>query len=232
MANVVRLNNGGVIQVRTGVLQGVGPIGPRGLQGNPGPTGPQGPQGETGPPGAITQYLTSARVSSDQGVGSDTDTLVSFGNVIHDDLNVLPSSTNITLTGGLDYLLTAWVQFAVGADTSGDGARALWFQSNLGGILARSQSNAVVDDSTFVEVVWPHRAADNEIVNVVARSGDDVQVTIKSGGLSIVRVGSGPRGPMGPTGLTGPVGPAGPRGIQGPQGNAGGSYATYGDIKP
>ena len=81
MVNVIRLNNGGSIQVRTGVLQGVGPVGPPGVAGPQGPEGVPGPQGETGPVGAIMQYLTKARINAPLNLPPNTDALVSFGQV-------------------------------------------------------------------------------------------------------------------------------------------------------
>ena len=62
MANVVRLVNGGTIQVKTGVLQGVGPQGPRGYVGPQGPQGEQGPVGEQGQIGQILQQATRTTV--------------------------------------------------------------------------------------------------------------------------------------------------------------------------
>ena len=93
MANVVRLNNGGVIQVRTGVLQGIGPIGPRGLVGPAGPQGETGPQGDTGPMGGISQYLSKAKVSATTGLAPDVNTLLAFSTVVVDELSAFKTST-------------------------------------------------------------------------------------------------------------------------------------------
>lgn len=229
MANVVRLNNGGVIQVRTGVLQGIGPIGPRGLVGPAGPEGPEGPQGGTGPSGSINQYLSKARVTSTVSVASDNDTLVAFGTVDTDDLSAFASSTNISPADPGDYQISVWVRFDLPTN-AGDGARSLWLSSNIAGTLCRVQDGAVSDDTTYVSFSWPHRLQSGEVLNVYARSGDDLSVGISAGAISLVRLGSGPQGTVGPQGPEGTVGPAGPAGPQGDPGSAGGTYTTYGDL--
>lgn len=227
--NVIRLNNGGAIQVRTGVLQGIGPVGPRGLSGPAGPEGPTGPPGETGPPGAIVQYLASARISAPIAVTADTNTLVSFGTVDHDDLNAFQSSTNFSPADAGDYVVSCWVQFNVPTN-AGDGARALWLNSSIAGTLCRVQGSAVMDDATYVSFTWPVRTESGEVLNVYARSGDDLEVSISAGALTMVRVGSGPVGGPGPQGPAGPVGPQGIQGPQGPPGSAGTGYQTYGEL--
>jgi len=229
MANVVRLNNGGIIQVRTGVLQGIGPVGPRGGVGPQGPAGPEGAQGQTGPAGAITQYLSAARVSGGTPVGPDTDTLVAFGSVQYDDLNAFASSTNITPADPGDYQVSCWVEFDMPAN-AGDGARSLWLRSNLNGTVCRVGVSAVGDEPTYVSFSWPIRTEAGETLNVYARQGDDLSVNISAGAISLIRIGSGPQGAVGPAGPQGAVGPAGPQGPQGPAGSAGGTYTTYGDL--
>ena len=232
MTSVVRLNNGGQIQVRTGVLQGIGPIGPRGLTGPEGPQGVTGPQGEVGPPGAIYQYHSTAMTSGSQSVSADTDTLVGFGNVLYDDLSSFQSSTVFSIGPGEDALISCWVTFDLGTN-AGDGMRKLWLTSTIGGVettLARDQDSAVIDDQTSCNITWVHRGQDGETLRIKARSGDDVAVSIVEGGLTVARVGAGPAGPMGPTGPQGPIGPTGPQGPQGPAGSSGTGYATYGDL--
>jgi len=229
MANVVRLNNGGVIQVRTGVLQGIGPVGPRGLTGPEGPPGPEGVQGDTGPMGAITQYLSTASVSATVAVGPDTDTLVAFGSVRYDDLSAFQSSTLIAPQSTGDYVVSAWARFDKPTNT-GDSRRSLWLQSNLNSTLIRVQELAVADDATYVNFTWPVRLDSGETLQVYASHSDDLSVGISAGAVSLVRVGAGPQGAPGPQGPKGDVGPAGPQGPQGPAGSAGGTYATYGNL--
>lgn len=229
MPNVIRLNNGGVIQVRTGILQGVGPVGPKGSIGDTGPQGEQGPQGETGPMGAISQYLSSTQVGGVTAVAADTDTLVSFGSVLVDDLDAFASATNISPSDPGDYQINCWVRYDVPANP-GDGSRALWLQSSIDNTLIRVQTLAVVDEPTYLNFSWAHRTQSGETLTVLARSGDDLSVGISAGGLSLVRIGSGPAGAVGPQGPQGPVGPAGPQGPQGDPGSAGGTYTSYGDL--
>jgi len=229
MSNVIRLNNGGSIQIRTGVLQGIGPVGPPGPTGPQGIEGPTGPQGETGPVGAILQYLTKARISSGINLPPDTDTLVSFGTVEIDDLSAAKSATNFQVTDPGDYQFTAWVRFDLPI-SAGDSSRSLWVQSSAGGLLARNSVDAIADEPTYLQVVWTDRLTNTETLNIYARHSDDSDVVISEGRLSIVRVGAGNPGPAGPQGPQGPVGPQGPAGPQGEPGSAGTGYATYGDL--
>lgn len=229
MVNVIRLNNGGVIQVRTGVLQGIGPIGPRGVAGPEGLQGPEGPQGETGPMGAIAQYYSKARVSTPVSLSPDVDTLVGFGTVDADDLNAFASSTNISPPDPGDYQISCWVRFDLPAN-AGDGARSLWLVSSVAGTLVRTQGVGVADDTTYATLSWPHRTISGEVINVYARVGDDLAVGINEGAVALTRIGSGPKGDVGPQGPAGPVGPAGPAGPKGDSGSAGGGYSTYGDL--
>lgn len=230
MANVVRLNNGGMIQVRTGVLQGIGPVGPPGVTGPAGPAGEPGPQGETGPPGSINQYYSATKMSASVSLTPDTDTLIPFGQVEYDDLSVFDSSTNVGLDWGNDYMINVWLKFELPSDAAGDGLRAVWLQSNTSGTLTRVQTLAVADDATYLHMSWPHRTVSAETINVYARSGDDVNVTVSAGGLSLARLGAGPPGLTGPQGPQGAVGPAGPQGPQGPAGSSGSGYSTYDDL--
>src|SRR5215831_14946849 len=101
--NVIRLVNGGSIQVRTGVLQGIGPQGPRGVAGPQGIDGLQGPQGEVGPMGQILQLSGLTKVSINNTLAAATDTTISFGTVSYDDLSCFTSISNITLVAAGDY---------------------------------------------------------------------------------------------------------------------------------
>ena len=56
--SVTKIANGGTVIVRTGVLQGVGPIGPAGPRGFEGPAGGPGPQGAIGPAGNVVENLS------------------------------------------------------------------------------------------------------------------------------------------------------------------------------
>ena len=231
MSNVVRLVNGGTIQVRTGVLQGVGPQGPTGPVGPAGPDGPQGPTGETGPMGQILQMYARASVSGSFTVPADTDTLAVFSNVNYDnDLNVFKSNTNLGFDTIGDYLISAWLGFNAPAD-AGDGTRSVWITSTTQGIMARASCQAVTDDVTYVNIAHSIRTSVlNEIVQIKVRSGDNLAVGITQGAVNVNRLGSGPAGPVGPAGPQGNIGATGPQGEQGTPGSASSGFATYADL--
>lgn len=230
MANIVRLLNGGQLQVRTGVLQGVGPQGPAGPQGPMGNEGPVGDIGPTGPPGAITQFASKYNVNTGQSLTPDVAALVSFGNVVYDDHSAYTSSTAFTLPSIGDYLFTSWVEINK-ATTLGDGPRSLWLESETQGMISRVQCLAVADTSTFLNLHgFVRTTVVNEIFHIYALSGDDETVSLSAGTVTICRIGSGPKGDTGPQG---PEGPVGAQGIQGPQGDEGsgvGPFATYGEV--
>jgi len=223
MGNVVRLVNGGSIQVRTGVLQGIGPQGPRGVAGPQGMQGEQGPMGETGPFGQILQLQGKTVIGANNPVVGSTNQLVTFGSVVYDDLSCFTSSTNITLTAAGDYLLSAWVRFG---DTTA-GYRDLWFQTSGGTVIARTSRQSVQGIDFFVDLSYPYRTAGQEVINVYVRSGQ--ALSMSQGSMVVTRIGSGPQGPVGPTGPVGPIGIKGDQGIQGVPGTPG-SYPTYGAI--
>ena len=230
MANVIKLVNGGSIQVRTGVLAGVGPSGPRGLLGPAGPAGPPGPDGPPGPIGQILQVMSRANINSTTAVLPDTNTLVSFGGVQYDDLTCFATATNFVLATPNDYLFSVWVGFDLPAN-SPDGSRQIYLQSSVAGVIARAQVPPVADDVTYVNLVYPFRSTQaGETINVYARQGDDLTLNITSGAISINRVGSGPQGPVGPAGPQGLTGPQGAQGPTGPTGSAGAGYMTYADL--
>lgn len=229
--SVIRLTNGGSIQIRTGVLQGIGPVGPQGIQGPAGPQGDTGPEGPTGPQGAILEFATLAKIGSGLSLSIDTDTLITFPNVDTDDLGAAASSTNFVFGATGIYVVNAWVRFDSPAN-AGDGNRSLWITSNLRGTLARNSCSAITDEPTYVQVNWPGYYSQGELINVKARHGDDLPVGVTLGSISIVRLGSGPQGPAGPKGPAGPVGPAGVQGPTGPAGTANSGYATYAGLLP
>lgn len=231
MTNAVRMVNGGTIQVRTGVLQGIGPQGPRGIEGPAGPQGDQGPLGEVGPMGQILQYGSRARVSSTTSLGPDTDVNVAFATVDYDDNSCIASSTNLTFNTTGDYLLSVYLRFDLGSDSVGDGHRSVWFNSTTNGVIARNGVIAVADEATYISLSHPWRVTvAGETINIKARSGDNVSVGVSAGAISVVRVGSGPKGDIGAAGPTGPIGPQGVPGAQGPAGNASSGFLRYDDL--
>ena len=217
MTNVVRLVNGGSIQVRTGVMQGIGPRGATGPAGPPGPQGDQGPVGDTGPMGQILQSMGRASVAAGFPVPANTDITVNWGAVAYDDLSCFSSVSNITLTTPGDYELSAWVRF----DDAAAGLREIWLTA-AGSTIARSSRSSSPGQPFFCDIAHPYRAVGGDVVNVWARS--TVASNIGQGAVTVNRIGSGPAGPAGPVG---PIGPVGLQGAVGPQG-AGGNAATSG----
>lgn len=225
MANVVRLVNGGTIQVRTGALQGMGPIGPKGPSGPQGIDGPQGIQGEQGPIGQIMQKQGRAQVATATNIVANTDTLVGFGSVVYDDISCFTSTTNITLGQAGDYQLSCWLRF----DDAPSTAREVWYMVGST-LIARKSVMAGSGAPFYVDLLYPYRAAAGEVVNVYARAGSASSISL--GNIVVTRIGSGPVGPSGPTGPPGPTGATGPQGIQGNPGNANSGFVHYSDMMP
>jgi collagen type VII alpha len=223
MSNVVKLVNGGTIQVRTGVIQGIGPVGPRGAVGATGMTGEQGPQGETGAMGQILQVQGRYNVSSANVLAAATDTVMAFGDIRYDDMSAHQSSSNYLLRDVGDYLLSVYLGF----DDAAAGSRSLWLQSVTGGLIARTTRQSVAGGVFYIDLTYPYRVVTpgNETINVLARSAAALNVSV--GALTITRVGSGPVGLTGIPGPQGPVGATGAKGDPGAQGSAGGVYTTY-----
>lgn len=229
MGNVIRLTNGGTIQVRTGVLAGVGPAGPRGLIGPPGPDGPSGPQGEVGPVGQILQMMSRAQISSSFSVATEEETFVPFGSVNYDDMSIFASASNMVLEEGADYLFSCWVTFELPAGVP-EGFRLLKLTSSVNGLIAVNCVPPIAENVTYVSLTYPYRATvQGEIVRAVVQHNDS-SLNVSTGAVAVNRIGSGPQGvagPQGPRGLTGATGPQGP---QGPAGNASSGFETYADL--
>jgi hypothetical protein len=183
-----------------------------------------------GPTGEILQIQARANVSSTTSLNPDTDTLVSFGTVVYDDLSVFTSATNLTFPEAGDYLISAWVEFDLPANPA-DGLRTLSVVSTTNGVVWKTSTPAVTGEPTLLEIHCPYRViAGGEILNVKGLSSDDLALNISEGACTVTRIGSGPIGPAGPQGPQGPVGPQGPEGPQGPDGDAGSGFATYADL--
>ncbi len=224
MANVVRLVNGGSIQVRTGVIQGIGPQGPRGVAGPQGIDGPQGQIGDPGPMGQILQLQGMSAVATNNPLSAGGDTLIAYGSVSYDDLSCFTSTANVTLLAAGDYLLSTWLRF----DAAAAGKREVWFQTGSNTIARKS---VTADTGVFyVDLAMPYRAAGGEVINVHALSA--AASGVSQGAISVTRVGSGPPGPAGPVGPQGPIGATGAQGPQGPAGAANAGFATYALLLP
>jgi len=225
MANVVKLVNGGAIQVRTGVIQGIGPVGPRGAVGPQGQQGEQGPVGETGPLGQILAVQGRTLITDSQALAANTDTVIAFGGIDYDQqTSFFFSSSNIVLHDPGDYLLSVYLVF----NDAAAGLRSVWFQSVTNGLISRTDRSSVAGSTFCVDLSYPWRCkAGEETINVLARSAQ--ALNISAGALTVTRVGSGPIGETGPPGPQGPVGAQGAQGLKGDPGSPG-AYASYDEL--
>ena len=224
MSNVVRLVNGGSIQVRTGVIQGIGPQGPRGLVGPNGAQGDQGPVGEVGPMGQILQIQGLSTVGTNNTLAAGSDTVIAFGSVSYDDPSCFTSTSNITLTAAGDYLLSVWLRFDAATATK----RELWLQTGAAVIARKS---VIADTGIFyLDLSMPYRAVGGDVINVHALSA--AASAVSQGSITVTRMGSGPPGPAGPVGPAGPIGATGAAGPTGPAGAANSGFSKYGDLLP
>jgi hypothetical protein len=225
MGNVVRLVNGGAIQVRTGVIQGIGPQGPRGVAGPQGLQGEQGPIGPIGPLGQILQSQGLVNMSTSNTLTANSDVTLAWGSVAYDDLSCFTSSTNVTLVAAGDYLLSAWIRF----DATPASDQSLWFITGSTTI-ARKSARSGAGDTCYLDLSFPYRATGNNVITVHARSTSATAVS--QGVWAVTRTGSGPQGPQGIQGQTGATGSQGAQGPAGPTGSASGGFTTYADLLP
>lgn len=229
MGNIIRLTGGGQIQVRTGVLQGIGPAGPRGLIGPQGPDGNQGPEGPAGPMGQILQMQTKTIVGATTNITAGGSSLLSFGSVAYDDMGIVASATNFIFPVEADYLFTVQVTFP--ATGSSNGSRSVRLVSNINGVLGQDKRPVVANQEMVISLSQPLRTTDvNEMIQVFVDSTDNAATSVSAGQAVIARIGSGPQGPVGPAGPQGPIGAQGPAGPQGPAGNANSGFGTYADL--
>jgi hypothetical protein len=225
--NATRISSGGQIQVKVGVLQGIGPIGQTGRQGERGIQGEQGAQGEVGPMGQIAAYMSRFDIGSSVTLPPSTDVLLGFDTIIRDELHSRVSSTAYEPAINGDFTVSVWL--ACGAAVGGsEGTRDLWFTID-GGTIART-TIMPNQQTTYMSLSWPYRFIPSDTLQVMVRSGDNANCTIAAGSLVLTRHGSGPQGPIGLTGVQGPIGPEGPMGPQGDPGSAGSGFATYADL--
>jgi hypothetical protein len=229
MGNVLRLTGGGQIQVRTGVLQGIGPAGPRGLIGPQGPDGTQGPEGPAGPMGQILQMQTKTIIGGVTNIAAAGTSLLAFGSVAYDDMGICASSTNFIFPVVADYLFNATIVFPMTG--SSNGVRGVRLVSNINGEVGQGRYPVVANQTMVISLSCPFRTtAENEMVQVFVDSTDNAATVVSAGYAVIARIGSGPQGPVGPQGPQGPIGAQGPAGPQGPAGNANSGFTTYADL--
>ncbi len=223
---VMRVGNGDTIQVRSGVLQGIGPQGPPGATGGQGPQGDQGPRGDQGPIGRLDDFFTRTTVTPTT-VPIGTETLVNFTSQL-DELAIVKSVTNFgfDVQLGGSYYVSGWFRWAGAVDSSTGYRRIRILASTDTTPLAEDQIEAVALGNTTQSVNFSFQAAANDIVTVSAFHNDNEQLQIQAGRLHFFRIGSGPPGEAGPTGPMGPMGMTGPKGDTGAAGSAGGGYST------
>lgn len=237
--SVTRVGNGGTLQVRVGVLSGVGPVGPKGPKGDRGDAGPIGPEGPEGPMGALSELLSVTTVASPQTVPANaaSSLLVAFGAVDRDDHNVFASSTTIVTPdiGGV-YQMQGHLRFEKPGN-DGNGFRRVWVMEDLPGTsedktIYEIMFPAVVLNATVVPINVTFEAKADATYKIYCSASDDLAVNLSSGRLSVNRIGAGPVGPTGPTGPTGGPGPQGAVGPQGPAGNSSSGFSSYEALRP
>ena len=226
MANSVKLMNGSTVQVRTGVIQGIGPIGPRGPAGETGPPGDQGQTGLTGPPGQIVAQMTRGDVTTSNPIAANTDTVISFNTRMQDDLRSFQSNTAMLLRDPGDYMFSCWLRF----DDAAAGLRDLWFLVGST-IMARASRTSATGSPFYANLSHPYRSlAGNETVTVLARASAATAIAV--GSVTINRIGSGPQGVPGPPGVQGEIGATGGQGPKGDPGSASTGFSTYALLLP
>ena len=231
-SQVIRVSTGETIQVRTGVIQGIGPQGPRGATGPRGDTGPQGPEGVPGPTGYVTQF-SSRFTASSQGVGTTTVTTnlptawttMAFATVDRDELNAQTSTTNYDFGLG-DYQGTAWVRFEKQVSVAATGFRAV--QAIYNGVIMNSvmiPANSLIH--TDICIPFEFRCTNTaHVFNIRVAHNEGVSLSV-NGALWFNATGPGAQGPQGPEGPTGPIGPQGVQGPIGPAGSVANNTTTF-----
>ena len=224
MSSVVRLPSGGTIQVRTGVIQGIGPTGPEGKIGPIGPIGPIGEVGPVGPPGQITRIGARCSAPGTQDVPMNSDTDVSFNGATYDDMGIAALPALFTVKEDSDYLVSVWLRLSRPIGTPVGGRRVSVVSGST--VLASITTGAVEGMDTDVQLTSVHRALVGNTFKIVTRHSDTTPLTITDGVIAVHQVGSGPMGPQGIQGV-GEQGPIGPEGPRGPTGSGNGPFATY-----
>lgn len=228
-STVARLTSGDVIQVRTGVLQGIGPQGPVGPVGPAGPEGEQGSQGVPGPMGAIDDLVTQANTTgASQPVASNTPTAVNFTTVIRDDAGLVSSLTTLTLPAGNWYVQIS-ANFAKPGSQAASGRRRIAI--NWDGVEQDAQShNAIPDADTemaFRSLIVA--TSEGRPCQIFLSHSDVVAIAVVSK-VVVTKMGPGAQGPAGPIGPGGPVGQQGPVGPQGLPGTLVSNSTTFEQI--
>ena len=225
--NIVRLVSGSTVVVRTGTLQGIGPVGPVGPAGPKGEQGEQGPQGVQGPVGSVQDKISHFTGSAFT-VPPSTEVYAVLGTTILDEWSISNTSSKWKLPQGVWYF-NATVNFGKPA-ASAQGWRIVSAMFD-GAEIQRVTQQSVPNSSTTVQVAG--------MVDARVNTQRDFQIRVQSndtGSLSatasliITKMGPGPEGPAGPPGPVGPPGPPGPEGPAGPAGSIISPATTDSDI--
>lgn len=223
-SQVIRLTSGETIQIRTGVIQGIGPQGPIGPTGPAGPQGEAGPQGSPGPMGAIQEFSSEYNLSV-QSIGSGTATLVQW-TVVRDDISAMASSTNFTLPVG-QYFVSAWTQMTKQSGVNATGSRSIRILYGGSIIGARAGGAAPTALSELSVSTAINVTSASTILAIQVEQDEGATLSLANGRLWISRIGPGPAGSIGPQGPIGPAGPVGATGPIGPAGSVANNTTTY-----
>lgn len=229
MSSVLRLSSGDVIQIREGVLEGIGPQGPTGPSGPQGLTGPVGAQGIPGPMGQIDDFFTYAHnIGNAQSIGTGVVTTVSFPTVVYDEPSLVASLTNLAIPVGLWHVLFS-VVFAKPSSSNASGWRRIGLQYN-GSESAAGTINSIPDIDSQLNLHTFVKATSAGLTLTGTVSHSDVVSLAATVKIYCTRVGPGAQGVAGPQGSTGVAGPVGPTGPQGPAGALVTNTTTYASI--
>lgn len=230
-SSIVRVGNGGTIQVRTGVIAGIGPTGPTGPTGSQGIQGIQGVKGDRGDIGFVSEQATIVLRNANQSIAVNSPTLVQFDAVDIDELSALSSATNL-VPGANSFYISAWVRFDRGG---GNATGSRYVEILQGGqVIAANGANARGGTTSIVDInvtTGAKLTIPTEIISVRVWHNDTVAIPITNARLWLTRTGPGPQGPRGERGEQGPIGATGAQGIQGPQGVGLPRTTTFKDIQ-
>lgn len=227
MSGLVRLNSGGSVVIKTGVVRDLGPQGPVGPVG---PQGPPGSQGIQGPQGAVDDARTLLTGTSALSTSSTGWTNVSWNAPAESDNDLL------SLDGGLSgmsttvdsvYQFSGTVTFQVPPGGANGAREVAIFLGGSPDPVERIALAAVPDDDTVIGFSFVVDSTATQTWFLKVRSSDIVSIAATARTGRWARYGIGPAGPTGPTGPAGPVGPAGE---QGPAGDAGGGYSSFDSV--
>lgn len=236
-SQVVRMENGATISVRTGTVQGIGPQGPTGATGPKGEKGDTGAQGVPGPTGGVAQ-VSSQFTASSQSVPLSTVTTsypttwttTSFGTVVRDELSCQASTANFVFAPGSDYSLIVEIHFFKQSAVNGTGFRGVQFVYNS--VLIGEEivaANSLVD--TVLRVALSLRSTSGtDVLNIKTTHNDTLALNI-TGKLWVNKTGAGQQGPQGPQGIQGIQGDVGAAStVPGPPGSAVAAGTKISDI--